>query len=337
MFRRRTRVLPIVAVMLALAGAGALALFRNGAAPLAMAPPERGTAVEAVYATGTVEPVVWARVGPVGTGRIAEILAFEGDGVKEGQTLARLDDREARARVAELEARSAYWREEQERARQLAARGIKSREAEEKARSEYNAVVAAINAARQRRQDLAVTSPVDGVVLRRDGEVGEVVDVEDALFWVGEPKPLRITADVDEEDIARASPGQEVLIKADAFPDQALKGVVDRITPKGDPINKTFRVRIRLPDDTPLMIGMTTEVNIITAVKADALLVPAAAVIDGRLFVVEDGKALQRTVKIGIKGRDKVEVVDGLAQGETVIASPPAGLRSGDRVRPAGN
>lgn len=333
MLRRPSRRLPLLLLILAVAVAAAVAITRNGGREVATAGPTRGLAVEAVYATGTVEPVVWSRIGPVTTGRIAEILVAEGDAVRQGQVLARLDDREARARVAELEARAAYWREEVGRARTLADKGIKAKEAEQKALSEYRQVVAAIDAARQRRADLQVNAPTDGIVLRRDGELGEVVKSEDALFWIGEPKPLRVTADVDEEDIARVRPGQRVLIKADAFPDAGLEGQVDHITPKGDPVNKTFRVRVALPADTPLLIGMTAEINIITAEKPNALLVPSTALVDGHLFTVEDGVARQRKVRIGIRGRDRTEVLDGVAEGEVVVASPPAGLKAGDKIR----
>lgn len=334
MIRRRARHLPLLLLLAVLLAAAAFAIIRNGAHKLATVQPQRGLAVEAVYATGTIEPVNWSRVGAVSPGRIAEILAIEGQRVRQGQVLARLDDREARARVAELEARAAYWREEVGRARTLAEKGIKAKESEQRALSEYNQVVAAIAAARQRRADLQVTAPMDGLVLRRDGEPGEVVKTEDALFWVGEPRPLRVTADVDEEDIARVQPGQRVLIKADAYPTIALTGTVDRITPKGDPVQKTFRVRVALPDDTPLMIGMTAEINVITAEKKDALLVPAGALSDGALFVVKDGVAERRRVTLGIRGRDRVEIIGGLESGETVVASPPAGLKAGDKVKP---
>ncbi|CAA7626504.1 efflux RND transporter periplasmic adaptor subunit [Magnetospirillum sp. UT-4] len=333
MFRRPARRLPLLLFVVAVAAAAAFLLLRGAPRGVATAMPERGTAIEAVYATGTVEPEIWARIGPVTTGRIAEVLAREGDTVRVGQPLARLDDREALARVAELEARAAYWREELARTRALAERGIKAREAEQKAQSEYNQVVAAINAARQRRADLVVTSPIAGMVLRRDGEPGEVATPETALFWVGEPRPLRITADVDEEDIARVRPGQRVLVKADAFPDGGLEGSVDRVTPKGDPVNKTFRVRVRLPDDTPLMTGMTTEINIVTAEHKGALLVPAGAVADRRVMVVAGGTAASRAVTLGIRGRDRIEVISGLDEGEIVIVNPPAGLKPGDRVK----
>lgn len=334
--RRKKSRLPLIVLVLAVMAGAAFWLVRQSAPEVAVVHPHRGRAVEAVYATGTVEPVSWARISPVGSGRIAEMLVREGERVREGQPLARLDDREARARIAELEARAAYWREEVRRAQALADKGIKSREAEQKAQSELGQVQAAISAARQRRADLLVTSPLDGEVLRRDFEVGEVVDVNDALFWVGAPRPLRVTADVDEEDIADIRPGQKVLIKADAFPDRVLEGKVDRVTPKGDPINKTFRVRVALPDETPLLVGMTAEVNVITKEKADALLIPAGAVAGGQALVVADGLLQARPVRLGVRGRSEVEVVEGLAPGDRVVAAPSSALKAGERVRASG-
>ncbi|MDO8607996.1 MAG: efflux RND transporter periplasmic adaptor subunit [Phaeospirillum sp.] len=333
MLHRLLSRLPLILILAALIAAGAWAWLRNGVVEVAAAPPHRGAAVEAIYATGTVEAERWARIASVVPGRIAEILAFEGDMVREGQPLVRLDDREARAKVSELEAKAAYWREEMNRSRTLAERGIRSKEAEERSKSEYNQVIAAISAARQRRTDLVVTSPMDGMVLRRDGEVGELAELKDALFWVGAPRPLRITAEVDEEDIARVRVGQKVLIKADAFMERVLEAKVDRITPKGDPINKTFRVRVVLPDDTPLLVGMTTEINIITQERSDVLLIPATALLDGSVLVIADGVARPVPVRLGIRGRTMAEVVDGLSTDQSVILSPPPGLKAGDRVR----
>lgn len=330
---RRLRRLPLILILLAALAGGAVLWVRTGGTELELTIPERGPAVEAVYATGVVEPENWARVSAVSPGRLAEILVREGDMVREGQPLARLDDREARARVAELEAKAAYWREQMSRSQALAQSGIRSRDAFEKDKSELAQVNSAIAAARQRRADLLVTAPMDGVVLRRDFEVGEVVGTTESLFWIGSPRPLRLTVDVDEEDIPRVTPGQKVLIKSDSFPGRVLEARIGRITPKGDPINKTFRVRVALPDDTPLLVGMTTEVNIITAEKAEALLIPATALVDGKVFVVVDGKAALRAVTIGIRGRNRVELVEGLAPGESLVATPPAGLQPGQRVR----
>jgi RND family efflux transporter MFP subunit len=295
--------------------------------------PMRGPAVQAVYATGVVEPVNWAKVTPLTRGRIAEICLCENRTVKKGDVLARLDDREARAQLAELNARREFLASEVERYRQLIERRVVSAQAYERTVSEFGQVRAAIAAANERLDNLILRAPLDGVVLRKDGEVGEVAEPGQVLFWVGQPRPLWIVAEVDEEDIPRVKTGQRTLIKADAFPDRALDGRVDRITPKGDPVNKNYRVRIALPADTPLMIGMTTEVNIVIRRKENALLVPAEAVREGRVWQVVDGRAVPRRVETGVHGGNRIEIVGGLDETARILVAPPAGLAEGARVR----
>lgn len=295
--------------------------------------PVRGPAVEAVYATGTVEPVRWAKIGPKATSRITDILAKEGDAVKRGQVLARLDDREARANVSNLAAREQFLRDEERRFKELFDKRLVSRQQYERAVSDHEQALESLNAARQVLADLTLTSPLDGTVLRQDGQAGEVVTNSSVLYWVGEPGRLWVTADVDEEDIPRIRVGQRVLIKADAFPDQALKGEVAEITPKGDPVQKTYRVRVGLPADTPLKIGMTTEVNIVVREEGNALLVPVTALVDGHLWVVRAGRARRVPVKTGVVGAQMLQIVAGIGEDDEVIAYPPATLTDGKSVR----
>ncbi len=324
------RLLLILAVLLLLGGAAFL-LFRPGT-KVEAARPQRGPAVEAVYATGTVEPELWTQVSATVSGRISEILVREGDRVAEGQPLLRLEEEEALARLNELKARAAYSAEEMERQRKLFGQGFASREALSRAQSDALAAQAAVTQAKQKLGDLTVVAPMDGVILRRDAEPGEVVDKQNVLFWIGQPTPLRITAEVDEEDIPRVKVGQPVLIKADAFPDQVLEGSVAQITPKGDPVTKSFRVRVRLPDGTPVMVGMTTEINVITLKVDDALLVPATAVTDGTVFVIDGANVKARTVKVGIQGRTSTQVLEGLSGDEQIVRDPPSKLEDGDRI-----
>ena len=314
----------------------ALGLFQYlyGVPAVATATVGRGPAVEAVYASGTVEPVSWAKVQPLGTGRIASVEAFEGDAVKTGQILMRLDDRELRALVAQLEAELRFLRSELERVSELARRGVTTTQVEERARSQLDQTAATLNAARQRVEDHVLRSPMDGTVLRRDGEAGETARPEDVLFWIGRDSPLRIEAEVDEEDIPLVAVGQPALIKADAFSGRILDGKVADITPKGDPVNKSYRVRIGLPPETPLMIGMTVETNIVVRREDAALLVPQSALSAGHLFVVRDGRAERRPVVMGVVGQGVVEIREGLAEGETVVLDPPPGLADGSSVRP---
>ena len=304
--------------------------------PVQTSPIVRGPAVEAVYATGIVEPVLWAKVGPKSTGRIAEIMSHEGDTVKRGTVLARLDDREARANTRQLAARDEFLRDEEKRYQELFAKQLISRQVYEKAVSDHEQALESLNAARQALSDLTLVSPLSGKVLRQDGQAGEVVTNTSVLFWVGESDRLWVVADVDEEDIPRIRLKQRVLIKADAFAGRTLEGTVVEITPKGDPVNKTYRVRIGLTAGTPLKIGMTTEVNIIVSEAQDTLLAPASAVVDGHVWRVQNGRAIRRDIKTGILGDQKIQILSGVEEGDKVILYPPATLKDGQRVRVTG-
>ncbi|WP_203072615.1 efflux RND transporter periplasmic adaptor subunit [Falsiroseomonas ponticola] len=307
-----------------------------------------GTAMEAVYATGAVEPVHWARVGPAVRGRVSAVMAEEGARVTEGQVLARIDDRQTRSMADEAEARARFAQEDLARTRTLVARDIAARATLERAERDARAARATADAAVQRLDDYLVRAPTDGVVLRRDVEVGEVVDTPASLFWIGEPRPLRVTAEVDEEDIARIATGQRVLLRADAFAGRVLTAAVTQITPKGDTTRKAYRVRLALPDDTPLLVGMTVEANIVLRETPDAILLPPAAVVlppaprgaapgTARaapfVWVVEKERVRRREVEIGVQAPRSVEIRRGLSAGEAVVLAPPEGLVDGQAVR----
>jgi len=173
------------------------------------------------------------------------------------------------------------------------------------------------------------------VVLRRDGEVGEIAGTAnaDVLFWVGQPKPLRIVAEVNEEDIAKVREGQKVLLRHEGFKSAPLEATIGEITPKGDPSTKTFRVYFALPDDTPLKIGMSVEANIVVREARGVTLVPAEAVRDGQVMAIdEDGRLKRTAVTIGIKGARMVEISGGLSPGRPIVSTFLPDLEDGARV-----
>jgi len=167
-----------------------------------------------------------------------------------------------------------------------------------------------------------------------NGEIGQIIAADKPLLWMLCCAPLRVSAEVDEEDIAQVRPGQEVLIRADAFPGKIFRGTVQSITPKGDPVARTYRVRIALPEDTPLMIGMTAETNIVLRNADNALLVPAGAVQQDVVWRVTDGKLEKQKVIVGAKDAREVEILSGLRDGDRIVASPTPGLTAGETVRP---
>jgi len=284
--------------------------------------PIKGPIKQVVYATGSVEPITWARVSPLLPGRVEELFLDENAPVQENQLLAQLDDRVEQERYREIRSRLAYLKNELERERKLRKQDFTSQQALELRESEFKETEAQLLSQENLLKRLQVRSPLSGTLLRRDVEMGEYVKPGDILFWVGKSTPLRITADVDEEDIPLVQVGQKVLIKSDAFPNESFAGTVSEITPKGDPINKSFRIRVALPDETLLRIGMTVEVNIIIREVPVTLLIPSTALHRGKVWRMEDGKPFPIQVKPGIESPDFIEIVSGLTLKDEVVKSP---------------
>jgi RND family efflux transporter MFP subunit len=300
---------------------------------VAVVQPRRGPALQAVYATGTVEATVMLPIAARITARLAELDTDEGHRVRKGELLGRLEDRDLSNAVAQLRSQAAFAKSDYERNAALVRSGMVPQTTYDKSRSDWLAASAASTKATAELEFTRLLAPADGVVIHRDGEVGEMIPVNQPVFWIAVDSPLRISAEVDEEDIARVQPGQEVLIRADAFPNRVFHGHVQSITPKGDPVARSYRVRIGFSEDTPLLIGMTAEVNIVIRRNEQALLLPPSAVAANRVWRVARGRVEPRAVVVGASGADAVEIVQGVDAGDVIVAAPDADLRQGEAVR----
>lgn len=322
----------VIAAMIAMTVAGGLWWYLRGTAVTA-AKATRGAVAEIVYATGSVEPETWSRSTPLVRGRIIERCRCEGKRVKAGDILARLDDREAQATLNDLKALEDFERKEFERQSRLLERGVATSQAHQKAESDLARIRAQIAAQTQRLDYYKLVAPMDGIVLKEDGEVGDMVDPGVILYRIGLDTPLWVVADVNEEDIPRVQKGQKALLRSDAFANQVLQGFVKQITPAGDPVAKTFRVRIGLPSDTPLRVGMSVEANIVSRERADAIVVPINAVVNDHVFAIDGGRARMRKIGIGLRGTGAVEIQEGLVEGDIVVSPARPDLRDGARIR----
>ena len=180
--------------------------------------------MEIVYATGAVEPVRWAKVASLIRDRIVDLCHCEGKTVAKGDVLVRLDDREVRAQLQELKAREEFAKREMARVTELLGRGVATTQAFERISTDLRQIQALISVQMEKLDDYTITAPMDGVVLRRDGEIGEIAEPGQILFRVGVPKPLQVVAEVNEEDIPRVAVGQTVLLRTDAFAGPAPRG-----------------------------------------------------------------------------------------------------------------
>ncbi|MBS0396727.1 MAG: efflux RND transporter periplasmic adaptor subunit, partial [Proteobacteria bacterium] len=271
---------PLVTSLAVAAAAAAVYWWRAGPLPVEVVHPQRGPAVDAIYATGTVEPTVMLPIAPRVAGKIVALLTDEGRTVRKGEALARLESQDLDSTVLELAARARYAHAEYERMQALVRRGVAAATDLDRTRADAEAADASLNRAQAQRDFMVLAAPANGTVIRRDGEVGQFIPVGQPVFYLSCCAPLRVSADVDEEDIPHVQVGQKVVLHADALPTQTFDGEVSEVTPKGDPVARTYRVRIRLARPEAFQVGMTVDANLIVAVHESALLLPSTAVVN---------------------------------------------------------
>jgi len=329
--RRRWPILIVVALA---ALAASVAWWRLGPVTVEVATPRRGPAVEAIYATGTVEPTVMLPIAPRVAGRIVALLTDEGRAVRKGEPLARLESQDLDGTVLELAARARYAHAEYERIAALVKRGVAAATDLDRTRADAEAADASLARAQAQRDFMVLTAPAAGTVIRRDGEVGQYIPVGQPVFYLSCCAPLRVSADVDEEDIPRVRVGMPVVLHADALPGRTFDGEVLEVTPKGDPVARTYRVRLRLATPDAFRVGMTVDANLIVAVREGALLVPSSAVAGGAVWALRGGRLARLAVSTGVASAAQTEIRAGLAADDEIVVHPDDSLREGRRARP---
>jgi RND family efflux transporter MFP subunit len=322
------------AMALALAAVGAAYLYHFRPPPLVkVATAVLGPVSEIIYASGIVEPVQWAKVVPFQRRRVVELCRCEGQTVTKGQVLGRQDDAEERGLLKEMQIRHEQLLRDLDRAARDRDKNSISKAEYEQRETAVRESSSRISTQEGRLETLVFRAPMDGVVLRRDGEVGEIVGPTDVLFWVGKPSPLQVVADISEEEITKVAVGQTAFLSNEAFARRSLRASVSRITLKGDPTTKTFRVNLLLPHDSPLRIGMTVDVNIVFKEKRGAVVVPVDAVSAGTVQVVSDDRVRRVSVSTGIRGSQSVEIISGVIAGTLLLSPARSDLKDGARVR----
>jgi RND family efflux transporter MFP subunit len=289
--------------------------------------PRVGPAIVAVYASGTVEASIMLPVAPRIGGRLIQLGTDEHASVVKGKMLAQLESEDLVNNIAQLKAQADFAKFDFARYERLIRDNAIAPQIYDRARATWQTAEAAVAQARAQAGFMTLTAPDNCYVIKRDGEVGQFIAANTPLFWLSCHSSSRISAQVDEEDVALVRPGQPVLIRADAFPGRIFNGSVTEVTPKGDPVGRSYRVRIDLPADSPLQIGMTTEANIVIRTNQKALLLPTAAVTDGAVQKIVAGQAVRTPVTEGVKSGGWIEIVKGVSRDDLVVSdghAPPA-------------
>lgn len=241
------------------------------------------------------------------------------------------------ARLQEAERQLAVARTQLEMARTQAraqdSEGVQAREAAARLRE----AVAARELAASRLAQATIRAPAAGTVLTRSVEPGDIVSPGKRLLTLDLAGETRLSAHIDEKNLPYLRPGQQAIVSAEAFPGERFEAILYYVSPVVDVTRGSVEVRFRVPDPPPyLRADMTVSVDIAVARKARALTVPAEAVREtsgaSYVQVVREGRVATVKVKTGLRAAARVEIVEGLAEGETVLLTK--GIAHGARVRP---
>ncbi len=310
----------------------------------------RGEISETLTVSGTIAalPNQDVRVSSLVPGRIAQMLVAEGDHVAKGQVLAEIEDRPFRDQLQQAEAAVEQAKANLDNARltlarneTLFGRGIAARKDLEDARTQQSVAQAALRQAEAAqalaRLQLARTqarSPLGGIVVKRLTNRGEQVDGTAAqpIFEVADINPVELIGNVPAIYLGRIRPGQTFIISTEAYPARSFPGRVVAVSPAVDPATNLGLVRIRIPNPNGLLrLGMYLSAQVPLVTHASALLVPPDAIYrdaqgQPNVYRVAGETATAVPVKLGIETRDRVELLSGAQEGDTIILTGGYGL-----------
>jgi HlyD family secretion protein len=208
------------------------------------------------------------------------------------------------------------------------------------ARAALAQALAAQRMAAARLDYTRITAPLDGILIARNVERGDVVQPGKALMVLSPAGQIQVVVQIDEKNLPALRLGQKALASADAYPEQRFATELVYLNPAVDPQRGSVEAKFRALDPPAyLRQDMTVSVDIEVAHRRNAVVVPVESVHDGSgngawVLTVSGRHARRRAVRTGVRGSGKVEIVDGLVPGEQVIASTAAGIVDGQRVRP---
>lgn len=274
-------------------------------------------------------------------GRVDGITADEGDRVKKGQALIRINASAAYAELKQAEATHASAKATFERTQSLARRKLASDAQLESAQAALAQAEAALELARARISDAVLRAPHGGYVSDRTIAIGEYASPGVPLMELVDIDTVKVIARVPERDVDTLEPGAEATFTVDAVGPETFSGTVHRIGITADPAARTFEVEVRVKNPGQrLKPGMLARVQLPRRSLSDVPVIRRDAVVedlDGpTVFIARDGKAQRVKVRLGPVSGDKVAVPEGLEAGMPLIVVGQRMLVEGEPVKIVG-
>jgi membrane fusion protein, multidrug efflux system len=310
----------------------------------------------AISITGTLAPRNWTTVKSKVSGELKTILVREGESVRGGQVLARIDPQDAQARldekIADLEAgRAQLALADKNRANNLALlkQNFISQNAYDSVSSNYQvseaklkALEAQVALARKALADTIVTAPQAGIVSQRHAQAGEKLPIDGKILTLVDLAEMEVEASVPASDIPRISVGQEASFHVEGFGHRDFIGRIDRINPATQAGSRSILIYAMLPNrDGTLKGGMFARGSVTLSRVAQALVVPISAVQEAsgkaQVFAIVGGRLELRPVKLGVRDEDEglVQILAGLEPQVQIVRANLGTLKPGTPVKVA--
>jgi membrane fusion protein, multidrug efflux system len=293
--------------------------------------------INANYAgTANLDAPNEAQVVAKSSGVMVLQIAEEGDFVRQGQVLARIDPARAQLEVQRSRATVNKLSNNFQRAQQLLAQKLISTEAHDQIRFDLESARASLNLAQLELSYTNIIAPISGVIAQRMVKQGNLVTLNMPVYRIVNTQQLEAVMNVPEREMARIKRGMPVNMIVDAIPGQAFEGRVDRVSPVMDSGTGTFRVTSAFDGMQVLRAGMFGRIEIVYDQRSNVLTIPRTALLDDEseaaVYVVRNNKAARVVIKTGYSNGEIAEVVSGLKVGDKVITAGKVAVRDGSEV-----
>ena len=315
---------------------------KEEAVPVDVIELERGTIESALRFSATLEAERDVRVFAEAQRRVVELRVEEGDAVRTGALLIRLQDDAQKSALnkAEIELRQAT--REFDRQKSLFEQSLVSEQVFNDAALLFDQAEIAVDDARRNLAYTEVRAPFAGIVTERLVNVGDYVTLSQPLFRIVDFDSIVARIYVPEKELPDLATGLDARLTAEAIGGVSFVGAVDRISPVVDPGTGTVKVTVATPRQEGLRPGMYVEVELVTAVHEDALLLPKRTVVydNDQLFVfrLADERRVERIkVESLLEDVENIEPGGDLVEGDLIVAAGQASLKDGALVRLPGD
>ncbi|MEO7252127.1 MAG: efflux RND transporter periplasmic adaptor subunit [Arenimonas sp.] len=287
--------------------------------------------------TANLEAPGEAQVVAKTSGVMVQLLAEEGDQVRAGQVLARIDGNRVRLEAQRQLATVHKLENNFRRSQELAARKLVSAESSDQIRYDLESARASYALAMLELSYTNITAPISGVVAQRMVKPGNLIGLNAPVFRIVNNAHLEGVLNAPEHELSRLKVGLPLRMVVDAVPGKVFAGKVDRISPVMDSNSGTFRVVCAFDNATELRPGMFGRIEVVYDQRIDALTVPRIALLEDEgepaVYLVRGNKVRRVTVKLGYTNGELAEIKSGLHEGDSVVTAGKVAIRDGTEIQ----